>query len=644
MSPAAASCPACAAPVEFRTGDAAVKRCSFCGSAIARADRGLEDLGKYGAVVETESPLALGLKGVWQGIPFELVGRAQLAHPSGAVWEEWFAWLSDGRWGWLAEAQGRFTWTFPERRIASKDLPALETLEAGAPVAIPGFPPHARWVVAEVSTATLAAADGEIPYRAVPGETYDFADLSGPGGAFATLDYSEDEPLLFAGRVTSLEALGFAPEVVARGREARAIGALKLSCPKCAGALELRAPDATQRVTCPSCGALLDADRGHLRLLRVLERPRRRPFVPVGARGTLDGTTWTVIGYLVRSAKIGGIAYPWEEYLLWERARGFRWLVRSDGHFSLVEQIPVGEVVDSGAVAYHDGRAYRMFQDAPARVDEVAGEFPWKVGVGESVRAVDFVAPPFVLSRETTKGGKDRDAEVTWSHGRYVPVGEVEQAFGVTGLDRPVGIAPNQPYPHDTFFRAAAWAAAGWLALLLAVTTIVRPTPVLTDSVDLTPATGAGSSTVWFSPPMRLSGGKNLVVDLWAGVDNSWVWVEGDFFETATGRVIPFSAGVDYWYGSEGGERWSEGTRKRRVYLSAPAGGEYTLRLETERGGAQPPDRLGVKVVQGVARFTHALAALALLLVVPVGVALHRGAFERRRWEESNVAPEEDDA
>jgi hypothetical protein len=36
-------------------------------------------------------------------------------------------------------------------------------------------------------------------------------------------------------------------------------------------------------------------------------------------------------------------------------------------------------------------------------------------------------------------------AEVNSSLGVYVPHGEIESAFGVTGLTRPWGVAPNQP-------------------------------------------------------------------------------------------------------------------------------------------------------------------------------------------------------
>src|SRR5205807_9909826 len=71
-----ASCPACGAPIAFKMGSSIVVVCEFCHSVVARGDRKLEDLGKVAALVETNSPLEVGLRGAYQNISFELTGRA----------------------------------------------------------------------------------------------------------------------------------------------------------------------------------------------------------------------------------------------------------------------------------------------------------------------------------------------------------------------------------------------------------------------------------------------------------------------------------------------------------------------------------------------------------------------------------------
>ena len=72
MSVLQASCPSCAAPIEFKAGSTIVVVCPFCRSAVGRTDRGLEDIGKVAEIADSESPLKLGLKGEYKGARFEL--------------------------------------------------------------------------------------------------------------------------------------------------------------------------------------------------------------------------------------------------------------------------------------------------------------------------------------------------------------------------------------------------------------------------------------------------------------------------------------------------------------------------------------------------------------------------------------------
>jgi hypothetical protein len=195
MSSLVANCPSCGAPVEFKSGQSIVVICGYCRSAIARTDRDLKDLGKVAELVETGSPLDIGLRGKWRDIPFELTGRAQLGHELGGQWDEWYATFSNGWLGWLAEAQGRFYLTFQREIPENLQLPSFDQLQLGQTVS--GLPWPTPLVVAETGQATALGAKGEIPYLLTPGATYYYADLSGADGAFGTLDYNETPPLVF---------------------------------------------------------------------------------------------------------------------------------------------------------------------------------------------------------------------------------------------------------------------------------------------------------------------------------------------------------------------------------------------------------------------------------------------------------------
>ncbi|HEV3203387.1 MAG TPA: DUF4178 domain-containing protein, partial [Gemmataceae bacterium] len=198
------SCPGCGGPITFKIGSAMVAVCEFCRSVVARGDRQVENLGKVADLVETESVLAAGIKGRYLNVPFELTGRTQFRHQAGGVWDEWYAAFADGRWGWLAEAQGRFYLTF-EKTTPANVLPAFGDLQLGVALQLAGNLSGLK--VAEIGVARPISAEGELPFRLEPGTSYHYADLAGPNGEFATLDYSGETPLLFTGQEVTLDDL-----------------------------------------------------------------------------------------------------------------------------------------------------------------------------------------------------------------------------------------------------------------------------------------------------------------------------------------------------------------------------------------------------------------------------------------------------
>lgn len=642
MTVLVANCPACGAPVEFKSGQSIVVICNYCRSAVARTDRELRDLGKVAELVETGSPLDVGVRGKWRDIPFELTGRAQLGHEMGGQWDEWYATFSNGWLGWLAEAQGRFYLTFQHRVPEQIQLPSFDQIQLGQ--TIPGLPWPTPLMVAETGRAKALGAKGEIPYLLTPGETYYYADLSGANGAFGTLDYNETPPLVFLGQQVSLAEIGItstrAPE-----REQRQVAAARLNCPHCGGALELRAPDKTERVTCPNCNSLLDVNEGQLEFLKALGQPSFQPLIPIGTGGELPEGKMTIIGAMSRSVTIEGTQYFWSEYLLYNPQIGFRWLVNSDDHWNYVQAVPPGEVAESARSVSFRGKSYRIFQDAQARVESVLGEFYWKVEAGEEVRGVDYVSPPFMLSKEVSMSyvadpakpeEKRATGEINWSLGTYLTPAQIEKSFGVSGLTRASGIAPNQPYLHKWIYKYwAIFMVAALLVSFLVFITSGSTNEVFAQSVNFQPLPNAEGTQVFFSEPFALVGRRNLRITGESPVDNTWVYLEADLINEETGLVQSFPIDISYYHGIEDGESWSEGSQKDSTVTSSLPDGRYVLRLEGQWEKWQQPATVSVRIRQNVTRGLNLLLLLILISIVPVLMAIYHISFERRRWAES---------
>jgi Domain of unknown function (DUF4178) len=625
-----ASCPGCGAEVRFRWAGAVQTVCEHCGGILVRRDVDLERVGRVSEPPPRTSRIRVGSTGAYEGRRFEVVGRIAYAWESGA-WSEWHLAFADGRSGWLSDAQDEYAVTFVVP--PTQPLPAAGSLRPGEEVAlgIPGGP----YAVGVVTRARYAGLEGELPFEYHGRDETPFVDLRSRTGRLATIDYSDDPPLLFAGEFVDFAALGM--KQLLDAPERRVEGTRTLRCPGCGGSVTLRRPGESVTAVCEYCLRVLSV--GESDQLRVVQEHDRlvavKPLIPLGQKGRLAGAEWTVLGMQQRTITVEGERYSWREYLLHAPERGFRYLTEYDGHWNdvtVLKHPPTARATTRMPVTMH-GESFRPFQHAKAKTTFVLGEFPWQVRVGDTAQTDDYVSPPRLLSREQTPD------EVSWSLGEYTPPARVWEAFGLPGAPPvPRGTYANQPSPYAghgrlwTMFIVFAVLLVGALILRAGTSggTVLRQTDLAWDST-------AGEQNVVVTEPFRLEGRRAPVrVRLSASVNNSWAAFEMTLVDEATGRTREFTREMGYYHGYEGGERWSEGSRRGTATLAAVPAGSYRLVI-APTGSA--PFTYDVEVTRGGPSILLYFLAFLALLVPPAIRGIQHLSFEHNRWMESDYPP-----
>lgn len=416
MALAQGQCPNCGAAMTFSVGASHSQVCKYCRTVVVRTDRDWQKIGVAADLANTPSKLAVGDRGAFRGRSFEVVGRVQLDYGRGP-WDEFYVQYNDGQWGWIAEAQGNL---YVTQKISENiALPAPQTLAVETPVNLGRY---GMFKVVERRDARMLTAEGELPFR--PSAQRFYADCHGPGGAFATLDYNDGTKAaeLFVGMIIPLGEVSLSPRGGERGGAQKAAMS-ELTCQNCGGKLPAPKPG-TERVACRHCGTISDSNT--MQMLARQGAARQKPVFALGTEGTLGGTKYMVIGYVERSATIEGERFHWQEYLLWSESVGFRWLMLDEGNWLFVNPISAADVQCNEYQAGWHGRQFQLRNRNTAQVDYVVGEFYWKVEVGETVEATDFIAGNDILSRERSKD------EVNWSYCTAVSFGTLAQAFGVS--------------------------------------------------------------------------------------------------------------------------------------------------------------------------------------------------------------------
>lgn len=632
MSGPVANCPSCGALVEFRWAGAVQTVCAYCRSVLVRHDLDLAAVGVKSLPPPVTSPIQVGTRGRFRDRPFEVTGRIAYEYERGG-WSEWHLAFDDGRTGWLSDAQAEYA-------VSSLDpepghLPAAAEVRPGQRIRLRGT----DFVASALTRARYAGVEGELPFEYWDKERVPFVDLKSPDGRFATLDYSEPEPLLYVGEYVAFGDLALTG--LREEAERRVEGTRALNCPSCGAGVEILDPEHALNVVCGSCSSVLDAKSPSLAVLQTFQAKQKvKPLIPMGARGTWKGEEYRVLGFQQRTIRVEGTDYSWREYLLFSPREGYRYFTEYDGHWNDVislKSVPEEGQAGGRPVARLHGETFKHFQSAEARTSYVLGEFPWEVRFGDTVRTADFVAPPRMLSAETTA------EETTWSLGEYTPGDRVWKAFGLEGTPpRPKGVYANQPSPHAGKM-AAHWKAFALFGLLwlvfLAGRFALGGDDLLTASFRYAP--GSEELAVATTRPFELKGRPSaLGVEVATDVANDWVYFNYALINQATGQATEFGREVSYYYGRDDGESWTEGDKKDEARVPSVPPGRYVLRIEPD---GPAPVSYTVKVTHDVPSLAFFLVALLVLAVPPVFASLGAGAFEASRWAESDYAPGEDD-
>jgi ribosomal protein S27E len=412
-----AACPGCGAPVEFRSAASTHAVCSYCQSTVVRDGETLSRIGKMAELFDDHSPLQLMAAGRWNQRAFTLVGRLQYRSGSG-TWTEWIALFDDGTTGVLAEDNGAYV--FAQRADVLRELPGASHLRVGANTSIDGR----AYQVAGNDAVTLIAAQGELPKLPPLNAPFAMVELRSADGEVLSIDYGAQPPQVSRGRAVRLDELQLAG---LRDDSTKETQGRQFACPNCGAQVQVQF-GTSKSVTCRACNSLIDLAAGlGGELHHAAQSEPVQPLIPLGTTGQLQGVDWQVVGYqhrLGHDPEDPDEHFGWDEYLLYNRKRGFIFLVDTTEGWSVVKPTTGAPSYSAGAQSAHYlGTTYQLQYSYRAETTYVAGEFYWPVERGHKTFNRDFARGKSLLSLEETP------RERTWSSGSRIDSDLVAKAF-----------------------------------------------------------------------------------------------------------------------------------------------------------------------------------------------------------------------
>jgi hypothetical protein len=165
-----------------------------------REDLDLKKVGQVADLPPDPSPIQIGTEGVHRNKPFVVIGRIIYEYEQGS-WNEWHFVCNDGTSGWLSDAQLEYAvsyWTQPPTPLAK-----ASAISRGNQFNWGGT----QYSVTTITLAHYRGVQGELPFEYWDKSDVIFVDLRTTDARFATIDYSDDPPLLFMGEAVEFDDL-----------------------------------------------------------------------------------------------------------------------------------------------------------------------------------------------------------------------------------------------------------------------------------------------------------------------------------------------------------------------------------------------------------------------------------------------------
>ena len=421
------------------------------------------------------------------------------------------------------------------------------------------------------------------------------------------------------------------------------ISADRLTCPGCKGSVQIYGLGKSCTIGCPYCGTIFDIGDSDYVLLKALDKNQIEPRIPLGTKGKFGEDIFQVIGLVVRTDGTG--VYQWEEFLMFNPYKGFRWLVLNQGHWSFVTPVKPGPkesgrtvrtpVGDRLALKY-EGKTFKQFLTGQAKVRYVIGEFYWQIRQNDLTDVADYIAPPFMLSKEAA------NREVFWSLGEYMTGNEIKAIFPNCYFPSAYGVAPHQPVLKGADLKYILPFMIITLVYMLVLQIYAEQRAehrsVYSTSVVAGTAEGGVALPNIVTPTFRHDRLSNILVNANASVSNNWVEVDLSLVNVVGGEAEDVTFGIEYYHGVDSDGSWTEGSTTGSVYFPAVPAGDYYLTITPQAGlGSTAPVTVDIEVINNASYWGNFGLALVLVAVFPVCLLLYALVKENQRWQDSDV-------
>ncbi len=617
------SCPECGTVYIAKGSISTLLVCNNC-NAVSFNETG-QKLNKQ-PIANDWSIIQIGTRGTYQGESFEVIGRIhlQLRRDYKDFWCIWIE--SDRCYRWIVESMGSYA--FCVDNIIDVDIPI--DLSVGAPIELAN---------SEVVNIDIIDSCDEVRYS---GETKGWKEFSSDfevaqgsnENTFALFIFSKSKSISYVtGNWIQLKNLDL-KTIKDWNDPDEEKNQIILPCPQCKQENKIRGKSLTIALTCEACGEYFTTKKWSKDILKFNES--HVPALPIGAIGKFNDVEYEVMGFSVKYVR--KYRYSWREYVMYNPHYGLAYLSEYNGHWNFL--LPSNHTLKKAWQKIdfsHNDANYRLYQKFQGLLVFAKGEFfSDAYSISQGTYSEEYISPPYLISFDHD-GVSHR-----WFTGEYKSKQDIENAFSTAKLNLPlrIGRGYTQPvfesFAPESLIKLCLAALLAIICLQVFFSNAAKEKLILESTFRQSDING--NEKVFVTPSFFLEGkSKSLTVNITAPISNDWFYGDFTLVDEGDQTEYNFSKEVEYYYGTEGGETWSEGTKQEEAFLSKVPEGNYHINIYPEFSNTN--NQFSITVVRDVPNVSNMWITLIIISLFPVFYFIRRHHIESKRWSDSDYSP-----
>ncbi|QES87232.1 hypothetical protein [Rhizosphaericola mali] len=296
-------------------------------------------------------------------------------------------------------------------------------------------------------------------------------------------------------------------------------------------------------------------------------------YIKIGKIVSVGNKEFIVSGIL---RKRNSDQFYWTEYILTplDSIEENVYFSEYDGHWIILKEAKSDEEVLTYTKGKLDPNNLRRYRKSSAKVDECKAFGFYDFNPNEDYSLEEHIEVPYIYSVEKYEQSLQKFI------GQHITQKEVKEIFQVTKLPNKIGIGIVQPFLIDIRNMAAIFLAAALIMFAANIFTYRNSTEyrVYEQQLDF------NKGKIFLTKPFTLAGPTgNLDCHFYSLIRNSWASCFITLVNDETKDKVYLSKDIEYYYGTEGGESWTEGSNAASSNICGVQAGTYHLEFEISR-------------------------------------------------------------